>query len=123
MMWIPKALMGAGLLAALAQAVAPSIPPDVSVIGNQLEHISLVGFLGWVVVVLWKSNSKKDDLLLQATKETQAALQKASDNAQTVIDTQRRLTDVMQVLQTSLNKLEGSIAGLPCTVKGLTPGN
>jgi hypothetical protein len=113
--WIPPSLAGCGIFSALLQAIAPVIPPgDVASIAASVEHLSLVGALGLAVVMLWRSNTKKDDQLVEATKKTQEALVSTAEHLRVVIETNRQLTGAIQGLQVS-------IARLPCTAQ-VIPG-
>jgi hypothetical protein len=109
MNWMPSAVAGSGMFAAIMQAAAP---PDVTPLIGTVERLSLVGalglaviFLGRVVTVLYRDIKNKDLQLFEFAKQTQIALVSASDNLRLVVDTNRQLATSIQALQVSITEL------------------
>jgi hypothetical protein len=55
-----------------------AVQPDVGTALGMAEHLTLSGALIVGVIVLWKSNQKKDDLLIKTTEQVTAALATAA---------------------------------------------
>lgn len=98
-----KLMIGVSSVAFFLQAVAV----DPGSFLAQAEHVTLTGALIIAVSILWRSNQKKDDLIVETTKVTTAALGTTTASNVELRKTIEGLRDVIEGSEDHHRKLSG----------------
>jgi hypothetical protein len=96
-----KFFIGLASFAMLLQTIP--LPTDGSPIASTAEHLTLTGALIVAVVVLWRSNVKKDELVLKTTEQVTAALATAASSNVELRKTNEALVEQVSALKAAVN--------------------
>jgi hypothetical protein len=108
-------LLGGVNLAWAMQSVAQTLPASQDWTSS-IEHLTLNAALIVAVGVLWKQVGKKDDLLIHSTQtvtETLAAAAASNVELRRIID---ESVSAKHDLAGVIDRLQGRVAELPCTL-------
>jgi hypothetical protein len=108
-MTFPPKLLAVAAFALFFQTTIPPSAVGVPDITAAVERLTLVSALVVAVRVLWASNSKKDDQIVQMS-------QKVTETMVLVVESNRESRKATEELGAALDNLASNIAAMPCAV-------